>query len=88
MTGAPFAATVIFAPKSGADWRDAMVAALGGAAFGMQLGMCVVGIACLLIAVGRPYIARHRTRPQPPVRFSSALTATFMIVLAGQLAAN
>jgi len=86
VTGAPFAATALVAKDSGADWRDSIVAALGGAAFGLQLGIVVVGIACIIIALARPYIARHRTRPQPPARFASALAATFLLVLLGQLA--
>jgi hypothetical protein len=85
-TGTPFALTAFIAPKSGADWRDSLVAALGGAAFGLQLGIFIVGVACLAIALARPYIARHRTKPQPPPRFASALAGFFMIFLLGKLA--
>jgi hypothetical protein len=85
-TGSPFALTAIVARKSGSDWRDALVAALGGAAFGLQLGLFVVGFACLTVALARPYLARHRTSPQPPARFSSALAGFFMVFLLGKLA--
>jgi hypothetical protein len=84
VTGAPFAATAIFARGSGADWRDAVVAALGGAAFGLPLGLFVAAFACLALAFARPYLARRR--PRPPARFSSALAGAFLVVLAGQLA--
>jgi hypothetical protein len=84
ITGAPFAATALFAPRSGADWRDAVVAALGGAAFGLPLGLFVAAFACLALAFARPYLARRR--PRPPARFSSALAGSFLVVLAGQLA--
>jgi len=85
-TGSPFAVTAIFARRSGSDWRDGLVAALGGAAFGLELGLFLVGFACLTIVIARPYIARHRTRPQPPPRFSSALAGYFMLFLVGKLA--
>ncbi len=84
VTGAPFAFTAVFARRSGADWRDALVAALGGAAFGLPLGLFVAAFACLALAFARPYLARRR--PRPPARFSSALAGTFLVVLAGQLA--
>jgi hypothetical protein len=84
VTGAPFAATALFVRGSGADWRDAIVAALGGAAFGLPLGLFVAAFACLALAFARPQLARRR--PRPPARFSSALAGTFLVVLAGQLA--
>jgi len=85
-TGSPFALTAITVRRNGSDWRDALVAALGGAAFGLQLGFFVVGFACLTIVIARPYLARHRTKPQPPPRFSSALAGFFMLFLLGRLA--
>lgn len=84
-TAAPFAATAFFAPRSRADWRDTAVAALGGAAFGLPLGLVVAGFACLALTLARPYLARYRTTPPPPPRFSSALAGTFMVTVAGQL---
>jgi hypothetical protein len=86
VTGAPLAVTAVFLHQTKADLRDTCVAALGGAVFGMQLGIFVVGAACLAFSLARPYIARHRTRPQPPARFASALAAAFMLLLVGQLA--
>jgi hypothetical protein len=85
VTGAPLAATAIFLNRTRADFRDTCVAALGGAVFGMQLGMFAIGAACLTMALARPYIARRRTRPQPPARFASAIAAAFMILLVGQI---
>jgi hypothetical protein len=84
-TGAPFAATAFFAPRSGADWHDAVVAALGGAAFGLPFGLVAATFACLAFLFARPYLARHRTTPQPRPRFASALAATFLVALIGQL---
>lgn len=84
-TAAPFAATAFFAPRSRADWRDTAVAALGGAAFGLPLGLVVAGLACLALTLARPYLARHRTTAPPVPRFSSALAGTFMATVAGQL---
>jgi hypothetical protein len=84
-TGAPFAATAFFAPRSGADWRDAVVAALGGAAFGLPLGLVVAGFACLVLALARPYLARHRTTPQPRASFAPALAGMFLVALVGEL---
>lgn len=88
VTGLPFAATAAIARGRGADWRDSIVAALGGAAFGIQVGIFVVCFACVTIAVMRPYLARHRTNPQPPPRFASVLAGSFMLVLLGQLAVS
>lgn len=84
-TGAPFAATAFFAPRSRADWRDTAVAALGGAAFGLPLGLVVAGLACLALTLARPYLARHRKTAPPVPRFSSALAGTFLVTVAGQL---
>jgi hypothetical protein len=84
--GAPFAITAVFARGSGSDWHDAVVAALGGAAFGLQVGLLAAGFACLGLALARPYLARLRSQPRPPARFASALAATFMVVLIGRLA--
>jgi hypothetical protein len=84
-TGAPFAATAFFAPRSGADWRDAVVAALGGAAFGLPLGLVAAGFACLSLALARPYLARYRTTPQPRASFAPALAGTFLVALVGEL---
>ncbi len=86
VTGLPFAATAAVGRGRGADWRDAVVAGLGGAAFGVQVGIFVVCFACVTIAIMRPYLARHRTKPQPPTRFASALAGAFLLVLLGQLA--
>ncbi len=90
-TGTPFAIAAFFGRgKGGSDWRDAVVAALGGAAFGLQVGLVACIFAGVALALVRPYLARRRTRlqtqPQPPVRFSSALSGTFMLALVGQLA--
>jgi hypothetical protein len=85
-TGAPFVATAFFAPRSGADWRDAVVAALGGAAFGLPFGLVAASFACLALALARPYLARRRASPQPRARFASALAGTFLFALIGQLA--
>ncbi len=84
-TAAPFAATAFFAPQARTGWRDTVVAALGGAAFGLPLGLVVAGSACLALALTRPYIARFRTTPQPPAAFSSVLAGAFLIALIGQL---
>jgi len=84
-TGAPFAATAFFAPRSGADWRDALVAALGGAAFGLPMGIVVAGFAALVLALARPYLARRRTTPQPRASFAPALAGMFLVALIGQL---
>ncbi len=84
VTAAPFAATARFARASGADWRDAIVAGLGGAAFGLPLGLFVAAFACLALVLARPLLARRR--PRPPARFSSALAGTILVVLAGQIA--
>ena len=86
VTGLPFAVTALVAHDNTSDWRDAIVAALGGAAFGVQLGIFVVCLACVGVAIARPYLARRRTKPQPPPRFASALAGTFFVVLLGQLA--
>lgn len=86
VTGAPLALTALVLNRTRADFRDTCVAALGGAVFGMQLGMFAVGAACLTIALARPYLARRRTRPQPPPRFASALAGAFLMLLVGQLA--
>ncbi len=88
-TGTPFAIAAFFGrDKGGSDWRDAVVAALGGAAFGLQLGLVACIFAGVALALVRPYLARRLTgtEPQHPVRFSSALSGTFMVALVGQLA--
>lgn len=85
-TGSPFGLTAIIARRSGSDWRDALVAALGGATFGLGLGIFLAAFACLTVVLARPYLARHRTNPQPPPRFSSALAGFFMLFLVGKLA--
>jgi len=84
-TAAPFAATAFFVPQANAGWRDTVVAALGGAACGLPFGLVVAGAACLALALARPYLARHRTTPQPPAGFSSVLAGAFLIALIGQL---
>jgi hypothetical protein len=86
VTGAPFALTALFARGTGADWRDAVVGALGGAAFGLQLGLFVAGFACLALALTRTYLNPNSTQPRPTIAFSSALAGTFMLVLVGRLA--
>lgn len=84
-TAAPFAATAFFVPKARNAWRDTVVAALGGAAFGLPLGLIVAGTACLVLALSRPYLARRQTMPQPAAGFSSVLAGAFLVALIGQL---
>jgi len=84
-TAAPFALTAIFAPQARTGWRDTLVAALGGAAFGLPLGLVLAGAACLALALARPYLARYRTTPPPPAGFSSVLAGAFLVALIGQL---
>lgn len=83
--GAPFAVTAVFTRTQAPDMRDAAVAALGGAAFGLQLGLELAGLACLATLSVRFFTLHARPAPAS-ARFSAALAATFLAVLLAKVA--
>jgi hypothetical protein len=83
--GLPFALTVFFTRDRDPNYRDTVIAALGGAVFGIQAGLLVVGFFCFATLLIRALVRRRAGTPGR-IAFAPVLSAGLLVTLVGQLA--